>query len=105
VSLTGPGRGGRNQEAALAAAMTIEETTTTFLAGDTDGIDGVTAAAGAIVDSGTLGRGREAGRDAAVDLETNDSHTYLNATGDLLITGPTGTNVADLWLVHRGVDG
>jgi glycerate-2-kinase len=103
VSVTGPGRGGRNQEAALAAAMAIEESTITFLAGDTDGIDGATAAAGAIVDSGTIGRGREAGRDAVVDLENNDSHRYLRATGDLLITGPSGTNVADLWLVHHGL--
>lgn len=105
VSVTGPGRGGRNQEAALAAAMAIEEPMVTFLAGDTDGIDGATAAAGAIVDSGTIRRGRDAGRDAAVDLENNDSHRYLGATGDLLITGPTGTNVADLWLVHRGLPG
>lgn len=105
VSVTGLGRGGRNQEAALAAAMAIEETATTFLAGDTDGIDGATAAAGAIVDSGTIGRGRQAGRDAAVDLDNNDSHRYLSATGDLLITGPTGTNVADLWLVHHGLPG
>ena len=105
VSVTGDGRGGRNQEAALAAAMVIEDTATTFLAGDTDGIDGTTAAAGAIVDSGTIGRGREAGRDAVVDLDNNDSHRYLSATGDLLITGPTGTNVADLWLVHHGLLG
>jgi glycerate-2-kinase len=105
VSVTGPGRGGRNQEAALAAALAIEETATTFLAGDTDGIDGATAAAGAIVDSGTIRRGRKAGRDAAVDLDNNDSHRYLSATGDLLITGRTGTNVADLWLVHHGLPG
>lgn len=105
VSVIGPGRGGRNQEAALAAATAIEETATTFLAGDTDGIDGATVAAGAIVDSGTIGRGRKAGRDAAVDLDSNDSHRYLSATGDLLITGPTGTNVADLWFVHHGLPG
>ncbi len=102
VTMSGAGLGGRNQEAALAGAMAIERTTTTFLAADTDGIDGPTGAAGAVVDAGTIGRGRAVGLDAIDALADNDAHGYLTATDDLLITGPTGTNVADLWLVYHG---
>ncbi len=98
VTVRGNGRGGRNQEAALAAAIAIAGTDAVFLAAGTDGIDGPTDAAGAVVDGGTVARGAAAGLDAAEHLERNDSYRYLAATGDLLITGPTGTNVADLWL-------
>jgi hydroxypyruvate reductase len=101
VTVSGAGLGGRNQEAALAGALAIEGTTPTFLAADTDGIDGVTQAAGAVVDAGTIGRGRAVGLDAIDALADNDAYGYLSATDDLLITGPTGTNVADLWLVHH----
>ena len=100
--MSGTGLGGRNQEAALAAALAIEGSSTTFLAADTDGIDGATHAAGAVVDAGTIGRGRAVGLDAIEALADNDAHGYLTATDDLFITGPTGTNVADLWLVHYG---
>ena len=89
-----------HQEAALAGALAIEGTATTFLAADTDGIDGATDAAGDVVDAGTIGKGRAVGLDAIDALADNDAHGYLTATDDLLITGPTGTNVADLWLVH-----
>jgi hydroxypyruvate reductase len=99
VTVTGSGRGGRNQEAALAAAIEIEGRPVTFLAGGTDGIDGPTNAAGGIVDGGTIDRGRAASVDATAALENNDANTYLAATGDLIVTGPTGTNVADLWFV------
>ncbi len=99
VTVTGSGRGGRNQEAALAAAIEIEGRPVTFLAGGTDGIDGPTNAAGGIVDGGTIDRGRAASVDAMAALENNDANTYLAATGDLIVTGPTGTNVADLWFV------
>jgi len=102
VTVSGGGLGGRNQEAALAGAVAIAGTTTTFLAADTDGIDGPTDAAGAVVDAGTIGRGQAVGLDAIDALNDNDAHGYLTATNDLFITGPTGTNVADLWLVHRG---
>ncbi len=101
VNVTGAGRGGRNQEAALAAAIEIDGRPITFLAGGTDGIDGPTVAAGGIVDGGTLRRGRALGIDPAAALRNNDAHTYLDATDDLIMTGPTGTNVADLWLVKR----
>ena len=99
VTVTGSGRGGRNQEAALAAAIEIEGRSVTFLAGGTDGIDGPTNAAGGIVDGGTIDRGRASSLDAMAALENNDANTYLAATGDLIVTGPTGTNVADLWFV------
>ncbi len=99
VTVTGRGVGGRNQEAALAAAMAIAGRPVTFLAGGTDGADGPTDAAGGLVDGGTIARGAARGLDAAAFLADNDSHTYLAATGDLVVTGPTGTNVADLWLV------
>lgn len=101
VAVNGSGKGGRNQEAALAAAIEIDGRQITFLAGGTDGIDGPTDAAGGIVDGETIGRGRAAGIDAVTALQSNDANTYLDATGDLIMTGPTGTNVADLWLVRK----
>ncbi len=101
VTVTGSGRGGRNQEAALAAAIEIEGRGVTFLAAGTDGIDGPTDAAGGIVDGETVRRGRALGLDAGEALDDNDAYPYLSATGDLIVTGPTGTNVADLWLVRK----
>jgi len=101
VTVTGAGRGGRNQEASLAAAIEIDDRDVTFLAGGTDGIDGPTDAAGGIVDGGTIMRGHALQLDAAAFLEDNDAYTYLSAVGDLIVTGPTGTNVADLWFVRR----
>ena len=67
----------------------------------TDGIDGPTGAAGAIVDGRTVSRGVQLGLDVDRYLAENDSGTYLEATGDLLVTGPTGTNVGDVWIVMR----
>jgi len=99
VTVTGSGRGGRNQEAALAAAIAIDGRPITFLAGGTDGIDGPTDAAGGIVDGGTAGRGLDKGLDPGASLDDNDAYGYLSATGDLIVIGSTGTNVADLWIV------
>jgi len=101
VRLRGDGRGGRNQELALrvalgAAAGAGPGAGWAFLSGGTDGRDGPTDAAGGIVDDGTAGRIAAAGLDAAAALARNDSHAALAAAGDLLVTGPTGTNVADL---------
>jgi glycerate 2-kinase len=97
VTVRGDGRGGRNQELALAAALVIGNHDGIVIASfGTDGVDGPTPAAGAVVDGGTVERGRIAGLDAADCLARNDSHTFLAASGDLLVTGPTGTNVADL---------
>ncbi len=102
VKVTGRGRGGRNQEAALCAARRLAgDGSTVFASLGTDGIDGPTDAAGAIVDGETVSRGTQQGLDVDRFLADNDSGTYLAATGDLLITGPTGTNVGDIWMVWR----
>lgn len=102
VDVTGDGVGGRNHEAALLAATLIEgRPDVFFLAAGTDGIDGTAAAAGAIVDGTTLARARALGLDAATFLERNDSGTFFAELGDHIVTGPTGTNVGDVWLVLR----
>jgi hydroxypyruvate reductase len=92
-----PGRGGRNQHFALAAARLLAgHDDLLMLAVGTDGSDGNSDDAGAIVDGGTLRRGRDAGLDADAALAAADAGRYLEVTGDLLHTGPTGTNVGDL---------
>lgn len=97
VRVTGKGKGGRNQELALAFARAIEgERGITFLSAGTDGIDGPTDAAGGVVDGGTATRARAAGLDPDRFLTDNDAYTLLDACGGLLKTGPTGTNVMDL---------
>lgn len=104
VTVRGNGRGGRNQELALAAALEIEGEPGVVVASvGTDGRDGPTDAAGAVVDGETVARGAAAaGVDAGEALERNDSHAFLRASGDLVVTGPTGTNVNDLVLVLVG---
>ncbi len=99
VAIQGDGLGGRNQEFVLAAAIEIAgmERIVVFSAG-TDGTDGPTDAAGAIADGATLGRNP----DARQYLQRNDSYHYFEALGDLLITGPTNTNVMDVRLVLVG---
>jgi glycerate-2-kinase len=74
-----------------------------FLAAGTDGIDGTTTAAGAIVDGTTLHRARALGLSAPAALANNDSGTFFSELGDQVITGPTGTNVGDLWIVFHAV--
>ena len=101
VRVTGGGLGGRNQELALRVAMATEGPFA-FLSGGTDGRDGPTEAAGAVVDEGTLGRIEAAGIDPGAALAENDSNRALAAAGDLLVTGGTGTNVADLQVLVRG---
>jgi glycerate 2-kinase len=92
-----PGRGGRNQHLALAAASALkDDRDIMLLAAGTDGTDGLTHAAGAIVDSGTLDRGSACGQTVGRCLERADAATYLEASGDLITTGPTGTNVMDV---------
>ena len=101
VILRGTGRGGRNQELALRIAQEAAArgwTDWTCLQGGSDGRDGPTDAAGGIVDQGTLGRIG----DVAGLLANNDSYAALKEAGDLLITGATGTNVADLGVMIRG---
>ncbi len=103
VTLRGNGRGGRNQEMALAFAIAAEKHGLTnewlFLSGGTDGIDGVSPAAGGIVDAGTLQRMKNAGVNPDELLENNDSYHALKSSHDLLMTGATGTNVADLQIL------
>jgi glycerate 2-kinase len=92
-----PGRGGRNQHLALAAARQIAgQDDLLFLAAGTDGTDGPTEDAGALVDGETCGRITVAGLDVERALAAADSQTALGAAGDLVHTGPTGTNVGDL---------
>lgn len=99
VAVKGEGRGGRSQELALSAAKRLEGMDNVIiLAGSSDGTDGPTDAAGGLVDSETLARGHAAGLDIDDFLSRNDSYEYLARTGDLIITGPTGTNVNDLIL-------
>ncbi len=103
VNLTGDGRGGRNQELALRVAMKAGEIPGdwVFLSGGTDGRDGPTDAAGGIVDTGTIARIAGAGEDIDALLSNNDSYNALQAAGDLLMTGSTGTNVADVQIFLR----
>jgi len=100
VIIKGDGKGGRNQEFALTAAFDIaDEDQMVILSGGTDGTDGPTDAAGAIVDSRTIARAITAGLNPAAFLLDNDSYHFFHKTGDLLMTGPTGTNVMDLRVV------
>jgi len=100
VTVRGAGRGGRNQELALAAALSLEglsDVAVVTLA--TDGSDGPTDAAGALADGTTVQRARSRGLDPTRYLADNDSYSFFQALGDLLITGPTNTNVNDLTFV------
>ena len=99
VTVRGHGLGGRNQEFAVATALELDGLDgVVALIGGTDGTDGPTQAAGGIVDGGTVHRGETKGLDARDYLSRNDSYHYLKATDDLLVTGPTFTNVMDLRL-------
>ena len=100
VTVRGRGLGGRNQELALAAAIEMDGVERVCLASvGTDGLDGPTDAAGALATGDTLARAREKGLDAVALLDDNDSHRFFGALGDLIRTGPTGTNVADFQIV------
>ena len=97
VTVRGAGKGGRNQELALAAAIALDGVPgVTQMALATDGTDGPTDAAGGIVDGETARRAREAGLDPLSSLDSNDSYPLLERAGALMLTGPTGTNVNDL---------
>ena len=95
-----PGKGGRNQELALAAALALQHLPgLTVVSLATDGTDGPTDSAGGIADSGTVARGERAGLSAADNLRRHDAYPFLRTTADLLLTGPTRTNVNDLLFV------
>jgi glycerate-2-kinase len=102
VVVTGTGRGGRNQELALALAGPLAGVRAGIVVASvgTDGIDGPTDAAGAVVDTTTVARARAAGLgEPGTFLRDNNAYAYFHALGDLVVTGPTGTNVGDIQVV------
>ncbi|MDQ3169429.1 MAG: glycerate kinase, partial [Acidobacteriota bacterium] len=107
VRVHGPGAGGRNQEFALGAAIELDRTQSPITdhrssmavaALGTDGVDGNSTAAGAIADETTIARAAAAGLDPRAALRNNDANTCFGAIGDLIVTGPTGTNVGDVFV-------
>ncbi|MDP6778828.1 MAG: glycerate kinase [Candidatus Latescibacteria bacterium] len=103
VLVRGEGKGGRNQELVLAGAMQLSGWDNVVLfSGGTDGTDGPTDAAGAVADGDTLARAEALGLSADAFLKDNDSYAFFEPLRDLVITGPTGTNVADVALVLVG---
>jgi hydroxypyruvate reductase len=99
VTVTGSGHGGRNQELALASAQALADANAAaiFASAGTDGVDGPTDAAGAIVDSSTVSRAAALGLPRIESyLRNNDAYAFFDRLGDLIRTGPTGTNVDDL---------
>jgi hydroxypyruvate reductase len=101
VHVTGRGKGGRNQEFALAAAELLSQAGGAAVLGSvgTDGIDGPTDAAGALADSTTTDRAAAAGLVPGLFLSDNNAYAFFDALGDLIHTGPTGTNVGDLQVI------
>lgn len=100
VTVQGTGLGGRNTELALAFAQEIPAMEgITLLSAGTDGTDGPTDAAGAVVDGQTLTRADARGLSGAIYLKHNDSYTFFKNTGELLVTGSTGTNVMDIQII------
>ena len=100
VTVTGAGKGGRNMELALAFAIQIEEVDgITLLSAGTDGTDGPTDAAGAIVDGMTVIKARDIGLNPEDYLDNNDSYSFFREAGGLFVTGPTGTNVMDMQII------
>jgi hydroxypyruvate reductase len=109
VTVTGKGKGGRNQEVALGAAIALDELLSDperdqilIASAGTDGIDGPTDAAGALATGTTVRRAEVKGRDARTALANNDAYPFFESIDDLILTGPTGTNVMDLQLMIVG---
>jgi glycerate-2-kinase len=103
VTVVGPGRGGRNQEIALSAAIELSGVPGVLLASfATDGKEGNTESAGGYAWAGTVAAGARAGLDPHACLAANDAARFLEAAGDLIVTGPTGTNVNDITCVLVG---
>jgi len=100
VTVVGKGKGGRNQEIALGAALKISNTDGVVVASlSTDGVDGPTDAAGAIADGNTMLRSHELGLNPRKFLAENNSYNFFSRLGDLIFTGPTGTNVGDVSVI------
>ena len=103
VTVRGDGKGGRSQEFGLAAALHVAGLhDTVVLSGGTDGTDGPTDAAGALVDGRTLARAEALGLQPEAFLHRNDAYHFFQALDDLLLTGPTGTNVMDMVVMLVG---
>ncbi len=103
VTLRGDGKGGRNQEFVLANAIDISGLEpVVILSGGTDGTDGPTDAAGAICDGQTISKAKKKAMNAMGYLSKNDSYSFFKPLNDLLITGPTKTNVMDLRIILVG---
>lgn len=103
VNVSGVGKGGRNQEFALAAALDIAGLKNVLvLSGGTDGTDGPTDAAGAIATGDTVKRARHLGMNPRQHLNQHDSYPFFGRLGDLIKTGPTGTNVMDIHILLAG---
>jgi hydroxypyruvate reductase len=103
VTLKGKGKGGRNQEFALAAALDIAGLPgVVVLSAGTDGTDGPTDAAGALADGDTVKRAVALGLTPRAALDANDAYPFFQRLGDLVMTGPTRTNVMDVRLVMVG---
>jgi glycerate 2-kinase len=106
VTVRGEGKGGRNQELALAASLAMEGVEGVILVAlGTDGTDGPTNAAGAVATGETVARARSLGLDPAAHLADNDAYPFFDALGDLIRTGPTGTNVNDLMFLFAFAQG
>ncbi len=103
VEVTGQGFGGRNTEAALVSAMALEQQGGDWVVASlaSDGDDGSAQAAGAIADPETVPRGRSIGVEPATSLANSDSATYFRKAGGLVVTGPSGTNVNDVYIAVR----
>lgn len=100
VTMKGKGAGGRCQEMALSFGIEVVDLEgVLFLAAGTDGNDGTTDHAGAFADGDTVQRGKNVQMDARRELYDNNSYVYFKETGDLITTGPTGTNVMDIYMI------
>ncbi len=103
VTLRGDGRGGRNQEFVLAGALALAGMDqVVLLAAGTDGTDGPTDAAGAMADGGTLARAAAEGLDPHEFLRRNDAYHFFKPMGELIVSGPTRTNVMDVYMLLVG---
>ncbi len=106
VTVKGIGTGGRNQELVLSAALGIQDLPDVLVASaGTDGLDGPTDAAGAVADGTTVMRALRSGLDPGEFLANNDSYSFFKRLKDLIITGPTGTNVKDITIALGGLPG
>lgn len=101
VTIHGDGKGGRNQEMVLGTVDLLDEKDIVFASFATDGIDGMSDAAGAIVDCFSFKKAEDVGLSSSVFLENNDSYCFFKKLGDVFFTGSTGTNVMDIQIIVK----